>query len=179
MSTYEPIVVVSGTNRKNSLTEIVAEYYKGVLEERGCHVSMIKLVDLPVDFAFSALYENKGKNESFNQLGDQVNEGTKFVFVVPEYNGSYPGVFKAFIDGLQFPAAFKGKKCALVGVSRGIQGCILGTSHLTSILNYLGMYVYPLKLKLSRIPNPELDELLSNEKYVELIQEQAAGFLNF
>ena len=179
MTTYEPITVVSGTNRKNSLTKIVATYYLDLLKQRGCDVSQVDLVDLPADFTSTALYENKGKNEAFNLLANKIEDGTKFVFVYPEYNGSYPGVLKAFIDGLNFPGAFKGKKCALVGVSRGIQGCVLGTSHLTSIFNYLGMYVYPFKLKLSSIPNPELEELLSNDKYIELLEEQAKGFLEF
>ena len=41
---------------------------------------------------------------------------------MPQYNGSFPGVFKAFIDGYAYPNVFKGDKAALVGVSKGFRG---------------------------------------------------------
>ena len=76
---------------------------------------------------------------------EKIQSCDKFVFVVPEYNGSFPGVFKAFVDGLKYPASFKDKKCALVGISSGTQGGALALSHLTDIFNYLGMNVLALK----------------------------------
>jgi chromate reductase, NAD(P)H dehydrogenase (quinone) len=54
------------------------------------------LEDLPHDFVFSALYENNGKNLDYNAFHQKVKEGKKFVFIVPEYNGSFPGILKDF-----------------------------------------------------------------------------------
>ena len=79
---------------------------------------------------------------------NQIDQCEKFVFITPEYNGSFPGVLKAFIDGMRFPGTFEGKKCALVGISAGTQGGALAMSHLTDIFNYLGMTVLANKPRL-------------------------------
>ena len=42
-----------------------------------------------------------------------MSQSEKFVFIVPEYNGSFPGVLKTFIDGLAFPDTFEQKKNVL------------------------------------------------------------------
>ena len=73
------------------------------LENLGVEATILDLRDLPEDFLVSSLYENAGKNESFNPLRTSMKDSEKFVFIVPEYNGSFPGVLKAFIDGLKFP----------------------------------------------------------------------------
>ena len=79
------ITIVSGTNRKNSVSKIIAEHYQKVLQSKGVETDLINLVDLPSDFTSTALYENQGKNENFNELQKQVSNSNKFLFVVPEY----------------------------------------------------------------------------------------------
>ncbi|MCG8340297.1 MAG: NAD(P)H-dependent oxidoreductase [Cytophagales bacterium] len=173
------ITVISGTNRKNSLTESVATYYSIRLREKGCNNQLLKLVDLPSDFTVSALYENNGKNKAFNRFREVIKASEKLVFIVPEYNSSFPGVLKAFIDGLEFPVSFNKKKCALVGLSKGIRGAILGLSHLTDIFHHLGMYIYPFKPYLSRIPDNKIASVLENELYAQLLEEQIEGFIHY
>lgn len=109
-----------------------------------------------------------------------MRESKKYVFIVPEYNGSFPGVLKAFIDGLEYPGTFKNKKAALVGVSSGVQGAGLALSHLTDILNYCGTHVLALKPKLSRI-EANLDEhySLTNQSYKDLLSKQAEMLVKF
>ena len=173
------IIVVSGTNNKDSLTAQVADYYAGLLHQQGCDNQVLKLTDLPADFTATALYENNGKNTTFNRLRAIMEAAQKYVFIIPEYNGSFPGVFKAFIDGLKFPGTFRGKKCALVGVSQGPQGGAFAMSHLTDIFHYLRMHVYPLKPRLSSIQDSQLGTILTNERYVQLLEEQAKGMVNY
>jgi chromate reductase, NAD(P)H dehydrogenase (quinone) len=173
------ITIISGTNNKNSLTAQVADYYAGLLHKKGCHNQVLKLTSLPADFTATALYENNGKSPEFNRLRTIVETAQKYVFIIPEYNGSFPGVFKAFIDGLRFPDTFKGKKCAMVGVSKGPQGGVFAMSHLTDIFHYLKMHVYPLKPRLSSIQDSQLSTLLANDRYVQLLEEQAEGVINY
>ena len=173
------ITVISGTNRENSLTESIATYYSLRLRKKGYDNQLLKLVDLPSDFTVSALYKNNGKNKAFNRFREIIKASEKLVFIVPEYNSSFPGVLKAFIDGLEFPVSFEKKKCALVGVSQGIRGGILGLSHLTDIFNHLGMYVYPLKPYLSKIPGNKIASVLENELYEQLLEEQIEGFIHY
>lgn len=173
------ITLVVGTNRPNSVTKQVAEIYKGMLSEKGERSEIIDLVDLPDDFISSALYQNSGKNESFNPIRNQMLEAQKYVFFTPEYNGSFPGILKTFIDGLQYPGTFKGKKCALVGISSGVQGAVLAMSHLTDIFNYAKMHVLAEKPKLLHIENHLENGKITNELFVQLLEEQIDSFLKF
>ena len=173
------ITIIAGTNRKNSLTASVAHYYSELLYKKGCDNQVLELTRLPPDFTGSALYGNMGKNNDFNRLKDMMEAADKYVFIIPEYNGSFPGVFKAFIDGLPFPTTFRGKKCALVGVSKGVQGGVFALSHLTDIFHYLRMHVYPLKPRLANIRDSSIQTVLANEQYVQLLEDQAEGIIHF
>ncbi|MEQ9230778.1 MAG: NAD(P)H-dependent oxidoreductase, partial [Cyclobacteriaceae bacterium] len=97
----------------------MVDFYKTMLSGRGIQSDIIDLVDLPDDFIASALYKKAGTNGTFNPIRQKMLDAEKYVFFVPEYNGSFPGILKTFIDGLKYPQTFKGKKCALVGISSG------------------------------------------------------------
>jgi NAD(P)H-dependent FMN reductase len=173
------IKIIVGTNRKNSLSYKIASMYQENLNTLGADSEILKLEDLPHDFTFSALYENNGKNEAYNAFHQKVKEGNKFVFIVPEYNGSFPGILKSFIDGMTYPNSFRNKKCALVGISSGIGGGGIALSHLTDIFHYLGMHVLALKPKLAKIEENMSDNLLTNRLYKELLHTQAEMLINF
>ena len=172
------ITVVCSTNRRDAVSHTIANIYLDVLKSQGADHQYINLADLPADFTSSALYENSGKNEVFNKYREMMATSEKFVFIVPEYNGSFPGVLKAFIDGLEFPDSFTGKKAALVGVSSGVQGAGLALSHLTDIFNYCGTHVLAFKPKLMHIEDNMTDGKL-NELYQQFLEQQAADIINF
>jgi NAD(P)H-dependent FMN reductase len=173
------IVIIVGTNRNDSVSSQIAAIYKKLLSDLGEDAAIIDLKKLPPDFISTALYEKAGKNPSFNPFRQKILEARKFVFIVPEYNGSFPGVLKAFIDGLQYPDSFQDKKCALVGLSSGIQGAGLALSHLTDILNYCGTHVLALKVKLAFIDKYFKDGQIDNEIYRDLLASQASGLIEF
>lgn len=173
------IKIIVGTNRKNSVSKTIAELYQTILTEKGVQSEILELENLPSDFIDSALYENNGKHELYNEFHDQLVDGKKFVFIVPEYNGSFPGILKTFIDGMTYPNTFRNKKCALVGISSGIGGGGIAMSHLTDIFHYLGMHVLALKPKLAKIEQNMSDNLLTNRLYMDLLQTQADMLLEF
>ena len=173
------ITIVCSTNRKNSVSKTISNIYNGILDDLGVESQILDLSELPDDFTISALYDKSGENEVFNLLAEKMTQAKKFVFVVPEYNGSFPGVLKAFIDGLPFPNSFNNKKCALVGLSSGVQGGGLALSHLTDIFNYCGMHVLALKPKLSNIDQYLSENNISNKLYMELLEEQAQHLVDF
>lgn len=173
------IVIIAGTNRNDSVSAQVAAYYKNILADLGQEAVILDLKELPADFISTALYEKAGKNKSFNTFRNTVLRSEKFVFIVPEYNGSFPGVLKAFIDGLEYPDSLKNKKCALVGLSSGIQGAGLALSHLTDILNYCGTHVLALKVKLAFIDKYFSDGDITNDIYRDLLASQARDLIEF
>jgi chromate reductase, NAD(P)H dehydrogenase (quinone) len=173
------IKIIVGTNRKDSVSKKIALQYQEILSSLDQTSEIIDLQDLPDDFLFSALYEYNGKNEGFNTIHNKVKEGTKYVFIVPEYNGSFPGILKAFIDGMSYPNSFRNKKCALVGLSSGVGGGGLALSHLTDIFHYLGMHVLANKPKLAKIEENMSDHLLTNRFYIDLLHSQAVMLIDF
>ncbi len=173
------ITIITGTNRPLSNSRAVANLYAAILTEQEVASQILDLADLPADFTQSALYDNIGQNPAFNQLSSMIGESDKFVFIVPEYNGSFPGVLKAFIDGLSYPNTFRDKKAALVGLSSGVQGSGLAMSHLTDIFNYLGMHVLALKPRLAQIEKNFDGSKLTNELYLDLLKQQIDQFIRF
>ncbi len=173
------ITIVVGTNRKDSVSEKVAIQYSEILKEHGQDSSILNLSELPLDYIYSALYENVGKNEQFNQIRDLMNRSEKFVFIIPEYNGSFPGVLKAFIDGLDRSKSLTGKKSALVGISAGDQGAGIALSHFTDILHYCGTHVLALRLRIPTIGNLMTDNRISDEKYLSKIHKQSSQLIAF
>lgn len=103
------IKIIVGTNRKNAISGIIAKIYQQLLDQHGAKGEIVSLADLPEDFVFTALYEHNGKNKGFNNIHNQIKSGDKFVFIVPEYNGSFPGILKSFIDGMTYPNSFSSK----------------------------------------------------------------------
>ena len=134
--------IISGTNRSNAKSRLLSTYYQKVLADQGVKSNLIDLYDLPEDFLFSGLYDQAGKNPKMFPFRDQVKASEKLIFIVAEYNGSFPGVLKAFIDGMEYPHAFKNKKAALVGLSSGVQGAGLALSHLTDKTHILCGYFW-------------------------------------
>jgi NAD(P)H-dependent FMN reductase len=173
------ITIVVGTNRKNSLSKTIAYYYQDILTRHEAPSTVLDLSGLPPDFTATALYENFGRNESFNIFRAQMEQSDKFVFIVPEYNGSFPGVLKAFIDGMKYPDGLSGKKAALVGLSAGTQGGALALSHLNDIFSYLGLNVLALRVKLAQIKSYMKDSKIDHLLYNELLDIQARQIIKF
>ncbi len=173
------ITIISSTNRKNAFSLKIAQYYQQKFIEKGIETNLVDLKDLPIDFIESALYENSGKNEEFNKLKDFVQNSEKLFFVIPEYNGSFPGVLKTFIDGLSYPNGIKGKKAAMIGISAGNQGGSLALSHFTDILHYLNCHVLASKIRLPFVYKNFIDNTFSDEKTALIINQQIEDFIIF
>lgn len=171
-------LIISGTNRLGSNSLKVANYYKDELIRKGQEWEILSLEDLPQDILFSDLYGKR--SDAFASIQAKVSKAQKFIFVIPEYNGSYPGALKIFIDACAYPTSFYHKKAALVGVATGKYGNIRGVDHFTGVCNYLRMQVLSLKIHVPHIK----DELDSEGLFVEpitraFIDEQIEEIIRF
>ncbi|MGJ1204721.1 NADPH-dependent FMN reductase [Sphingobacterium lactis] len=144
-------LIISGTNRKHSNSLKVAKFYQKEFRNRGEEFEILSLEDLPADIINTDLYGKR--SPEFAEIQQMVSEAKKFVFIIPEYNGSYPGVLKVFVDACAFPASFFHKKAALVGLSTGKYGNIRGVDHFTGVCNYVRLHVLPLKIHIPLIQN--------------------------
>lgn len=174
------ITILAGTNRPKSRARRIANYYRTVLTELGTESQILDLAELPADFMVTALYENAGSHAEFNRLATMLDASDKLVIITSEYNASFPGVLKAFIDGLPYPGGIAGKKAALLGLSSGGQGGLLAMAHLTDILMYLGTSVLPQRVRLPFI-NQDLnaEDSLNHDLSRQLLREQAKALIAF
>ena len=144
------ITLVSGTNRPNSWTRKVVEVYKNQLDEKGIDYQILDLMHLPKNLFDIEMYGNK--DIEFAELEAKILfPTTKYVFVIPEYNGSFPGVLKLLIDGSDIKNSFHHKKAALVGVSDGRAGNLRGMDDLTNVLNHMKINVLHCKIPVSSV----------------------------
>ncbi|RZL51072.1 MAG: NADPH-dependent oxidoreductase [Pedobacter sp.] len=172
------ITIISGTNRPGSNTLKVAKYYQKELAKKGLETNMLNLQDLPENLINSDLYGKR--SEAFKPIQDLVTQTTKFLFVIPEYNGSFPGVLKTFIDACAFPESFYDKKACLVGISSGKYGNIRGIEHFNGVCAYLHLNVMPLRLHIANIKtelNP--DGALIQEDTLKFVDQQMEKFVKY
>jgi NAD(P)H-dependent FMN reductase len=111
----------------------------------------------------------------FVKLFEQMIEPARhLVFVIPEYNGSYPGVLKLFLDGSPVKS-FWNKHASIIGLSDGQSGNLRGQDHLTGVLHYLKMHVHYHKPKLSGVSKAfDADGMFIHEQYIKQLEEHVA-----
>jgi NAD(P)H-dependent FMN reductase len=170
--------LICATHRPGNKTLGVLRSYRNIIEKKGISVVELDMSDLPDSFISS---DGFGKRtEAVDKLiADKLINAEKLVIVAPEYNGSFPGIFKTFIDALD-PKVFRGKKAALVGVASGRAGNLRGLDHLTDILHHLQVEVLSFKVPISKL-DEMLDEngAVANEEILEALKRQAEMLINF
>lgn len=171
------LTIISGTNRPDSNTEKVAKYYASVLAGRGYEVRYLSLDRLPADILSTDLYGKR--SESMQAIIDEyIDPIRRFIFVSPEYNGSFPGILKVLLDSVN-PKYWADKDACLVGVSTGRAGNLRGMEHLTNILHYLKMHVFHNKLPISRVDTLYQGDVLTDEETKKAVDWQLDGFSRF
>jgi len=164
------ITIVSTTSRNGSKTLELSHFVQSLFLKKGIEVKVIDLRDLPEDFFTSVLYRSP-KSNSFQEIQDVVTATDKFLFIIPEYNCSFPGILKSFVDALDFPKSFRGKKGGMIGISDGTQGATVAMSHFSDILNYLGMTLVPSRPRLINIGQHFYDGTMHQEIYSQHIEK--------
>ena len=172
------ITIIASTNRPESSTLKLAKYYQKLLQEKGSASEILSLQQLPSDFIFTDMFGKR--SDAFKPVQELITATEKFIFVIPEYNGSFPGVLKAFIDACTFPESFYDKKAALVGLSSGKYGNIRGVEHFTGVCSYIGLHVLPLRLHIPAIHKEfDADGNLFEPSTVKFINEQVDKFVKY
>ncbi len=165
------ITVIAGTNRKDSMTLKVATLYHRLLSAKYDNVQLLNLEG-------KAVWERGDEMKQMEQ--DILIPSEKFVLVMPEYNGSFPGILKLMMDNSDIRKVWWYKKAMLVGVADGRAGNLRGLDHMTNILHYLRMHILYNKIPISRI-NEEIGENgeVLKPATLQAIETQIDEFLKF
>ncbi len=165
------ITIVAGTNRKGSNTLKVAGEYQRILKEKGVEAGIFSLEGVDV----------LHRDETFKRIEtDIIIPSSHFIFIVPEYNGSFPGVLKMLFDTAGSHEIWFHKKALLTGDSTGRAGNLRGMDHLADILNFVKITVHHNKLPLSQV-NKLMDKegRITDELTLHAINQQLDEFLKW
>lgn len=162
------ITIISATNRPGNLSLLVAQHYQALAHSEGLSTEVLDLQKLPQNLEEHDCFGRR--TESFQHFQKMVNDSETMIFVVPEYNGSFPGILKLFIDACDYPGNWAGKKAVLVGISAGKGGNVVGLNHLKDVLDYLKLDTLALRVHIPFVRERLVDGELPSDKHA--LQEQ-------
>lgn len=171
------IVVVCGTNRDGALSRMLATEAAECYRELGHDVDLLDMNELPSEALLPTAYKDQAENVKALVARFLKAEGA--VFVVPEYNGSYPGVLKLFVDMLPFPEGFDSRPCAFIGLAAGQFKGLRAVEHFQQVAGYRNAHLYPRRLFIGDSFKQFVDGKLSDDELSKRLREQSAGFAKF
>ena len=171
------IVVISGSNRPGNNSSVVAKALEGMLADAGEEIFPIDLEALPPELFTPAAYAEKPV--AFEPIQEAILNTDGILTVVPEYNGSYPGALKYFIDCLRFPESLVSKPSAFVGVAAGQWGGLRAVEQLEMVFQYRHAHLYGRRVFLSNIFGAVANGQLNDTEAIRRVQELVDGFVPF
>ncbi len=171
------IYIISGTDRKGSKTLEVAKIVQREFKLLNQETHILDLADLPLNTLHVANY---GKNipPLIRDVVDKLDKADGILVVTPEYNGSFPGILKYFIDHFSYPETFEYRPVAFIGLGWRFGG-LRPVEHLQQVFNYRNSYVFPERIFITNAPQVVADGELKDENCFKLLQKQAKGFMKF
>lgn len=179
------ITVIQATNRPDSNTAYISRHVVQLLTSLyPAQVGYISMVDIPPEILSNQQYALEEISGKISTLQDEyMVPADKFVWILPEYNGSFPGVLKLFIDAIsvrKYNETFRYKKSMLIGIATGRSGNIRGMDHLSSILMHMKSVVYPRMLPVSRVSELMDDQgTLNHQPTLQVLEDHLQGFIDF
>ena len=170
------IEVISGTDRANSNSAKIAQLVVDDYRALNAQVGIIDLSQLDFSDLVGANY--KSAKGTFQSAVERVTKADGLVFVVPEYNGSFPGALKWFIDYWRYPESFDARPCAFVGL--GLRwGGMRPVEHLQQVMGYRNAFIFPNRVFISNVKDALKDGKVHDSMLNELLKIQARDFLKF
>jgi len=169
------ILIIAGTHRPGSNTQKVAGTIHRHYLAAGQDAEIYSLAEMPADIFSPAAYATKP--QAWLAVQQRVLDARGLHVVTPEYNGSFPGVLKHFIDMLKFPESFEKKPVAFVGNSAGVWGGLRAVEQLQMIFGYRNAYAFPERVFIPAV-HTKLDDAgrLTDADLDARLSKQVVGF---
>ena len=170
--------IISSTDRPNSWSLKLSNYISRLYAERNVKAKVVSLEDFPLADVVGGKY---GKEiTSIKKFREPILEADGIIFVIPEYNGGFPGILKMFIDYLPFPGAFEKMPMAFVGEASGAFGALRPVEQFQMIANYRNALQFPDRVFIPRVSkefDPETG--LVDDFKQKLLDSQVENFIKF
>jgi chromate reductase, NAD(P)H dehydrogenase (quinone) len=172
------ITIISGTNRMGSRTLLLSRALRRLYAEENVETTLLDLAELPAALFTPAAYDDKPAD--FDPFQGAVLGAEGLVVVVPEYNGSFPGALKLFIDMLPFPESFEERKVAFVGIAGGYFGGLRAVEQLQMVFAYRNAKLFHQRVFLPRAAQEfDAEGRLTSPKTIERLTAQTRAFIDF
>ena len=171
------IEIVAGTDRRGSRTSQVAGLIHGYFQELKVSSEILDLASLPMEHLHTARYDQK-ELKAMTAAVDRINKAEGLMMIIPEYNGSFPGALKHFIDHWKFPDSFEGRPVSFIGLG-GRFGGLRAVEQMQQVFSYRDAFMFPQRTFLTNVQNSMKDGQLQDAFAVELLKKQTAGFAKF
>lgn len=178
------ITVIAGTNRNESKTEVVAKAYFELLKSNTTEeVQYFSLQQVSPYMFLENMYEEVNQNPELRLIQEQyfIN-ASKWILICPEYNGTFPGILKLFIDAMSIHRpkdTFPNKKLGLIGVAAGRAGNLRGLDHLSNLFNHMGLIIFPNKIPISLIGKFVNNGQITDNLLLDTLASHAKSFSSF
>lgn len=171
------INIFISTDRPLSQSEAFAKFLSTKYLNAGAEVQLLSVADFPIDEVIGGKYgQLLPKVEAFN---DRFLDCDGIVFVVPEYNGSFPGILKLFMDYLPFPQALINTPLCFNGLASGAFGALRAVEQLQMICNYRNAPMFPERVFIQRLSQNFVNGEIKDELTRTLLDQQVVGFVKF
>lgn len=172
------IVIVCGTNRTGALSQKLADIAAADYKALGHDVDLLSMADLPADIMSGDAY--KTPSAELTACVQRFTKADGVVFIIPEYNGSYPGVLKLFVDMLPYPEGFDCRPCAFIGLAAGQYKSLRAVEHFQQVCGYRNAHQFHRRVFIGdSYTQFAKDGSLTDNELAERLQQQAAGFVEF
>ncbi|MGN8224870.1 NADPH-dependent FMN reductase [Gracilimonas sp. BCB1] len=170
--------IISSTDRPSSNALKVSRYVKGLYEKKGVDTEVISLQDFPLEEVVGGRYGKK--LPAIEEFREPVLNADGLVFVIPEYNGSFPGILKMFIDYLPFPEAFEKMPMAFIGEANGAFGGLRAVEQFQMVANYRNALQFPERVFIPRVEKEFSEtEGIKDDFKQSLLESQVENFVKF
>ena len=171
------IEIISGTDRPHSNSVKIANKIVADYRALGAQADLIDLNKLNLSDVQGGPYFN-GAQGTYAEAVRRVTAAEGLVLVVPEYNGSYPGALKLFIDYWRYPDSFENRPVALVGIGARWGG-LRPIEHLQQVFGYRNAFVFPNRVFITHVKDIFKDGDITDPLIAELLQVQSRDFLKY
>lgn len=173
------ITVISGTNRVGNNTIKIARHVAALYRGMGETVALLDLQELPAAAYVPEVFGEKPAALS-DGFTDKVLASDGLVVLIPEYNGSFPGILKHFVDLLPFPESFDCRPVAFIGLAAGYHGALRAVEQMQMVFAYRNAYLFNRRVFIPSVYKVLGDDgELTDADLKQRLEEQAIRFQAF
>ncbi|GIW66798.1 MAG: hypothetical protein KatS3mg095_0696 [Candidatus Parcubacteria bacterium] len=158
------ITIILGTGREGANSVKVAEFVFKEAKNYGFELGLIKVKDY-----LDKPWTGGMSQEKRNKASEILNKSNGLIIISPEYNHSFPGELKLFLD--EFYEEFAHKPVGICGVSRGKLGGARMVEQLRIVLIEFSMILLRNTVYFSNVENFENEKENYQESLKKLFNE--------